>query len=103
LVVGQFELDNLLLMSIISNKVKHKLVLIEWLDSRTPTSSWQFLDEVVLPEPCKCISVGFLLRENKTHKILAAHLNDLCGDAQVMGVMTIPKCAIIKITQIAYV
>ena len=77
--------------------MKYKLVLIEWIDSRSPTAYWQFLEDVVYPEPCKCISVGFLLKENKTHKILASHLNDLKGDTQIMGMMTIPKCSIIKI------
>lgn len=77
--------------------MNHKLMLIEWLDSRTPTSGWQFLDDAELPEPCKCISVGFLIKDDGIQKIIASHLNDLNGEAQVMGVMTIPSCSIVGV------
>jgi len=78
--------------------VKHKMVLIEWLDSRQPFSGWQFLKDLEMPKSCKCISVGWLLEEDADQVVVAAHLNDLGKDDQVMGVMAIPSCSILKKT-----
>jgi len=80
--------------------MKYRHVLIKWLDSRNPTSNWQFLDDLNPPLPCKCVSVGFLLSEDQSQKILASHINDLDGDIQVMGVMAIPCYCILEIREI---
>lgn len=41
------------------------------------------------------ISLGFLISDTLDQKILASHMNDLSGDTQVMGLMTIPRCSVI--------
>jgi len=81
--------------------MKHQLMLIEWLDSRTPTANWQFLDDAEIPKPCKCISVGFLISDDGTQKVIASHLNDTDTDTQVMGMMSIPSCSIVRIVDLA--
>jgi hypothetical protein len=80
--------------------IKYQMVLIEWVDSRQPSSDWQFLEGLEMPKPCKCLSVGWLLDESKDQTVIAAHINDIGHDDQVMGVMVIPLCSILKKTLI---
>ena len=49
-----------------------------------------------MPKACKCISVGWLLDEDAERVVIAAHRNDQDQDDQVMGVMAIPSCSILK-------
>lgn len=76
---------------------KTKMVLIEWIDSRKPSSDWEFLEKTNFPKICKCITIGFLLKEDQTQTIIASNLADIGKDEQVMGIMTIPSCSITKL------
>ena len=73
------------------------MVLVEWIDSRKTTSDWEFLDEINFPKACKCLTIGFLLKEDQTQTTLASNLTDIGKDEQVMGIMTIPACSITKL------
>jgi hypothetical protein len=79
-------------------EVKYPMVLIEWLDSRQPSIGWQFVENMEMPKPCKCLSVGWLLDEGEDQIVIAAHMNDMDQDDQVMGVMVIPSCSVLKKT-----
>jgi hypothetical protein len=81
----------------------HKLVIIEWEDSRQPTSSWQLLEEVEQFSACCCISVGYLLSENNGVKMLAANLADIedTEGIQASGIITIPECCIKRVTNLS--
>ncbi|OGP74927.1 MAG: hypothetical protein A2Y80_08225 [Deltaproteobacteria bacterium RBG_13_58_19] len=79
-------------------EIKYQMVLIEWLDSRQPFTGWQFLEDMEIPNSCKCSSVGWLLEEDVDRVVIAAHLGDLNRNGQAMGVMVIPLCAIQKKT-----
>lgn len=79
---------------------KYSLVMIEWLESRQPTSTWQFLPDFEPQEPVKCTSVGWLIREGDV-KSLAQNMGDVDDDTKVSGVIDIPKCCVISITEFA--
>ena len=72
------------------------LVLVEWEDSRQPSSQWQYISSLDMPTVCRCVSVGFLLHEEDGIKVLAANMGDIDSedDMQVTGVIAIPECSI---------
>ena len=73
-----------------------KIVVIEWLDSKGIVNEWEYFDDIKPLEPVVCVSVGFLMDDNKKYKTLAQSI----GDDQLLGRMTISKCSIKKITVI---
>ena len=77
--------------------MKNQLVLIEWLDSKGVIGEWEFTDSLNPLIPCKCVSVGFLIDNNKNYKTIV----QTKSDEQVVGRMTIPTCSIKKIRRIS--
>lgn len=86
-----------------------KLVAIEWVDSCQPTSPWQMVDDYQPLDPVKIFSVGFLLHgeepdagEKPSEVVaLAPNVGNLGTEScQVSGVIHIPRCAIIEITDL---
>jgi|SRR5450759_3821522 hypothetical protein len=81
----------------------HELVLIEWVDSGQPIPGWQWLSDVGSRTPHKCVSVGFLVQDDDTTKVLAPNLgaSDGLGEwDQASGLMTIPTVSITKIERL---
>jgi len=80
-----------------------RLVLVEWLDSRQPAPQWQWTSSLEPALPIKCLSVGFLLRQDRYAVALAPNLGDIdsTGDQQVSGCMTIPRRAVTRIRTLA--
>jgi hypothetical protein len=76
------------------NKKNPKLVVIEWVDSGT-VSGWAGLEEVS-SDPCRCITVGWLIHNRKKAKTVAASLTH----SHACGIMTIPTSAITKIRKL---
>jgi hypothetical protein len=73
------------------------LVLIEWLDSGQPVPRWQWLQEIEPRRPHLCVSVGFLVQDDATAKVLAPNLGASNGSGdwdQASGVITIPASAV---------
>ena len=76
-----------------------RLVLVEWEDSGQPAPQWQWLDDVHVTSAVRCQTVGFLIQDDKTVKVLAQNVGDLESDArQVSGVIRIPTRAVTRIT-----
>jgi hypothetical protein len=75
--------------------MKHKLVLIEWLDSKG-LERWEYLDEIGSLPPGLCHSVGFLIEDRKDYKTIALGLSD----TQVLGRTTIPSGCIKSIKKL---
>jgi len=71
-------------------------VLIEWLDSRRG-ERWVRLDELE-STVTRCRSVGWIISKDKQSVTLAGHLGE--NPAQCCSDLTIPRCAISKITQL---
>lgn len=76
--------------------IDKRLVKVAWVDSRRPTSSWQWLSEFEPEDPVRCVSVGWLLSEDQVIS-LAATLAVEPDGSQIMGVVQIPKECVIEI------
>jgi hypothetical protein len=77
-------------------KKDKKLVAIEWLDSKGVINRWEYVGEIKPLKPVKCISVGFLIDDNKKYKTIVQSI----GDGQVLGRITIPTYSITRITKV---
>src|ERR1700722_9014631 len=76
-----------------------RLVLVEWEDSGQPAPQWQWLSDVRISSAVRCHTVGFLIQDDRTVKVVAQNLGDLESDArQVPGVIRIPARAVTQIT-----
>ncbi len=80
---------------------KFKLVKIVWLDSSHPPG-WLYLRNLPKLAPCVCVSVGYLIQETPLAKVIAPHTGDMDDpdNAQVDGVMIIPKKAIVSVREL---
>ena len=79
-----------------------RLVLIEWLDSFGCSSTWEELAGDA-PEPLLCRSVGYLLHDTTSCKVIVPHVtqDDSHAPLQGCGDMTIPACAIRKMVDLS--
>ena len=83
-----------------------KLVLVNWTDSLREDSAWVFVaDEDFDDFPAKLEqeSVGWIVKETKDYLSLAHSRSAFVyedGDNSVIRSLTIPKCAIRKITNL---
>ncbi len=77
---------------------KPKLMLIEWVDSTQPVPGWHFLDQAPEMEIVRCLSVGWLVGETDSVKMLAPNLGNLDsgGNAQASGFIRIPTQAVTR-------
>ena len=69
-----------------------KKVFIEWVDSKSGPSEWEYLEDIETLIPVSCQSIGFLLEDNEEYKTLASTISE----SQVWGRITIPSCTIKK-------
>jgi len=76
-------------------------VLIEWLDAGDVSADWSYVADVP-PIPLRCRSVGWIIRETDTCKLLAPHVADPIGDVprQMTGNIVILNGAITRITEL---
>ena len=76
----------------------YKLVMIEWVDASRLSDSWMDVANIPDPYPHKCVSVGFLISENTTGKILVPTIADVehQDNRHTYGGMLIPRSAILS-------
>jgi hypothetical protein len=74
-----------------------KLVEIEWVDSNRFASGWEYIADLDRLEPTRCRSIGFLFKDTPEYKVL---VQTMAVD-QVLGGVTIPTRAILKLRRIA--
>jgi len=75
---------------------KYKLVLIEWIDSKSGAGEWEFIEDLEPLTPALCTSVGFLIDKTDQYKtIVQTTSND-----QIINRITIPCCSILSIKEI---
>lgn len=81
---------------------EHKLVVVEWLDSAQPASEWRHISDAPDLEVIRCLSVGWVVGENRQVVMLAPNIGDhkSGGGAQGCGFIRIPACAITKLTEL---
>jgi len=74
------------------------LVEVKWVDSCGP-HGWTRLRDVLGHSVSRCVSVGYLVRDEADQKTLVAHV-DMCdgdlGGSNVDGVIHIPTVAILS-------
>lgn len=69
-------------------------MIIEWVDSKGSECGWEHLEDIKPIKPAKCASIGFLFENKKEYKSLLQSVSD----GQILGRITIPSCAIKRIT-----
>jgi hypothetical protein len=76
----------------------YDLVMIEWVDSSRVGEGWIDLAAIGAPDPSRCVSVGFLVRENERGKILVPTIADVEREENrhTHGGIMIPVCSIIS-------
>jgi hypothetical protein len=76
-----------------------KVVCLEWIDSAEyDDADWKSENEVKELLPMRIKSCGMLVNEDDLYITLAGSINncDTIGEAQYGGLLSIPKCAVIK-------
>lgn len=73
-------------------KPKEQLILVEWLDSKAGGDGWEMRDEISKSPPAKCTTVGFIIDSGPDYLTLAPTVSR----TQILGRITIPKCAVIR-------
>lgn len=79
------------------------LVLIEWVDSGQPVPGWQWLEDIGPRRAHRCVSVGFLIQDDDSAKVLAPNLGASGEDRewdQAMGITTIPTPAVVRLERL---
>lgn len=78
------------------------LVLVEWEDSRQPSSSWVRLSTLEPPTAVRCVSVGWLIHDGASVKALASNMGDVDDEnsVQASGVIRIPARCITRLTEL---
>lgn len=83
--------------------VSERLVLVDWFDSFGVGPDWSEWDEAREVQPLVCQSVGWVLRDNNDVLVIASHRSDKDhkhSSQQWCGDMTIPKVAVVKVTNL---
>ncbi len=75
------------------------LVRIVWLDSVNPTADWHRLSEWRGLGSQECVSVGYLIGDERDSKTIAPHVAfpDEEENCQATGIMIIPTGAVLRI------
>ena len=74
-----------------------RLVMITWLDSRQTNGAWQWLSEYEKMTPVEVASVGWLIQDDETVKVLAQSMAPDGDNLQTSGRKAIPSCCVRKI------
>lgn len=74
-----------------------RLVMITWLDSRQTEGSWQWLSSYEKMTPVEVVSVGWLIQDDATVKVLAQSMAPDGENVQTSGRKVIPSCCVKKI------
>lgn len=72
-----------------------KIVKVKWIDSAGGINGWEYLEELPPLKPATCNTIGYLLENNHEYITIASTISQ----TQVLGRITIPKCAILKIKE----
>lgn len=77
--------------------------MIEWEDSAQPIAAWSYLASFDAPGTIRCVSVGWLIRDDGGVKAVAPNLGGVqnANNVQVSGVIQIPARCVVKMTRLA--
>lgn len=75
------------------------LVMVEWDDSRQPTSAWVWVEDYPFQEASKNVTVGFLIQEGTDALNIAQSLGDVNKESPQLGGLTlVAKSAVKRVT-----
>lgn len=79
------------------------LVIIRWEDSAQPLAAWQHLSKLKPAEPIECATVGWLVRDDESAKVVCQSIGGLGNpaNAQASGIMTIPTRCVLSIENLS--
>ena len=79
------------------------LVMIEWEDSAQPIPAWSYLASFEAPGTIRCVSVGWLIRDDDQMKALAPNMGAIDDEnsVQISGVIQIPTRCVLKTTRLS--
>jgi hypothetical protein len=77
--------------------------MVEWEDSAQPIPSWQLLAEFAPLGTVRCVSVGWMIRDDHHMKAIAPNMGAVGTEnsVQVSGVIQIPTRCVVKITALS--
>ena len=79
-----------------------QLVLIKWQDSAQPVAAWQYISDIDDRSVVECQSVGFLIHDDDSVKVLAPNVGDFDGaHAQASGIIRIPTKCVTEIRRLS--
>ncbi len=78
------------------------LVMVEWEDSAQPISAWVHLEDYEPAGIVRCVSVGWLIKDDDEMKVVAPNMGsiDRPANLQVSGVIQIPTRCVTKLTKL---
>ncbi len=81
---------------------EYPLILVEWIDASRISDGWADMKDLPNPEPHICVSVGFLVKEDKRGKILIPTIADIKNreNQHAYGGMLIPISAIVSVRRL---
>lgn len=74
--------------------------MIEWEDSAQPISKWEYLSGIETYSVIRCASVGWMIQNTESIKVLAPNMGGDERNVQVSGMIRIPARCVIKVTKI---
>jgi hypothetical protein len=79
------------------------LVMVEWEDSAQPIPAWSYLASFEAPGTIRCVSVGWLIRDDGQMMAVAPNMGAIDDEnsVQVSGVIQIPTRCVLHVTSIA--
>lgn len=74
--------------------------MIEWEDSAQPIPNWSYLASFEAPGTIRCVSVGWLIRDDGQMMALAPNMGAIDDEnsVQVSGVIQIPTRCVLHVT-----
>lgn len=86
------------------NRNNAPLVCVHWMDARHASNAWQFLCDYQVMDCVHVMTVGWLVQDGVTAKVVAQSMTDIDGDdddVQVAGLKVIPASAVVRIELLA--
>lgn len=79
------------------------LVIIEWEDSAQPISSWRYLSDFEAPSTIRCVSVGWMIRDDEQMKVLAPNMGGIDNESsvQISGMIQIPTRCVLHVSPVS--
>ena len=78
------------------------LVMVEWEDSAQPIPAWSYLASFDAPGTIRCVSVGWLVRDDGQMMAVAPNMGAIDDEnsVQISGVIQIPTRCVLKLTRL---